>query len=300
MSCPGPAHSVFPGSMQPATSFDERVFGAAAGLAERGVPGPHALFLLGTGTGVLPGRLENGRRIPLSHAPGVPASWSEALLHYGELESLPVWLIEDAPEDAPDGEPPWAAAFPVWLAAAAGAVSLVHTAAGSALDLGADSLALGTLALVSDHLNLSGATPLVGLGKTRLGPMFPDQTQLHDRRLRAQALAIAARLGLAAREVVAVGTLGPAIETPAERRWFAHAGGAVAVQRLATTLLAAAHAGLGALCVVAVTHAGDGPVDIARTASISAELAPALDDLLAELARHVVSAALADLERESG
>ena len=221
-------------------------------------------------------------------------------MHYGELESLPVWLIEDAPEDAPDGEPPWAAAFPVWLAAAAGAVSLVHTAAGSALDLGADSLALGTLALVSDHLNLSGATPLVGLGKTRLGPMFPDQTQLHDRRLRAQALAIAARLGLAAREVVAVGTLGPAIETPAERRWFARAGGAVAVQRLATTLLAAAHAGLGALCVVAVTHAGDGPVDIAQAASISAELAPALDDLLAELARHVVSAALAELERESG
>ena len=175
----------------PGESFDERVFAAAAALAERGVSAPHALFFLGTGAGVLPGRLEEARRIPLSLAPGVPAAWGEALLHYGELNSLPVWVIEDAPADADDGEPAWAAAFPVWLAAAAGAVSLVHTAAGSALDLGADSLALGTLALVSDHLNLSGATPLIGLGKTRLGPMFPDQTTLHDRRLRAQALAIA-------------------------------------------------------------------------------------------------------------
>jgi purine-nucleoside phosphorylase len=286
--------------MPPGESFDERVFAAAAALAERGVSAPHALFFLGTGAGVLPGRLEEARRLPLSLAPGVPAAWGEALLHYGELNSLPVWVIEDAPADADDGEPAWAAAFPVWLAAAAGAVSLIHTAAGSALDLGADSLALGTLALVSDHLNLSGATPLIGLGKTRLGPMFPDQTMLHDQRLRAQALALCRRLGLAAREVVAVGTLGPAIETPAERRWFARAGGAVSVQRLATTLLAAAHAGLGALCVVAVTHAGDGPVDIGQAASISAELAPALDDLLVELARHAVAEAVADLERESG
>jgi hypothetical protein len=51
---------------------------------------------------------------------------------------------------------------------------------------------------------------------------------------------------------------------------------------------------------VAVTHAGDEPVSIAEATSISAELAPALDDLLCELARHAVSDALTDLERGGG
>ena len=283
--------------MNPPASFDDRVFAAAATLSERGVPAPAALVFLGTGCGVLPGRLEAGARLPLSVCEDVPPAWSESLLHHGRLNGLPVWLLEDAPADTDGRQPAWTEAFPIWLAAASGAVTLIHTAAGSALDLGPASLPVGTLGLVSDHLNLSGTTPLLGLGETRLGPMFPDQTLLHDRRLRASALAICGRLGLAAREVVAACTRGPALETPAERRWYAHAGGAVSVQRLATTLVAAAHAGLGTLSIVLVTHAGDGAVDIARVAAVSSELAPAVDDLLWEIARTVEAEALADLER---
>ena len=278
-------------------SFDDRVFEACAALTERGALAPHALFFLGTGAGVLPGRLEAAGRLPLAVADSTPAAWRETLLHFGHLGGLPVWLIEDAPLDTDGTEPAWERAFPVWLAAAAGAVTLVHTSAGSALDTGAASLPVGTLALVSDHLNLSGSTPLVGLGNSRLGPMFPDQTLLHDRALRTSARGVCERLGLSAREVVAAGTVGPSLETPAERRWFTRAGAEVSVQRLATTLIAAAHAGLGTLAVVLVTHSGDGPIDIARVAATSTELAPALDDLLWELARSVEAEATAELER---
>ena len=284
--------------MESTGSFDERIFAASGELSDRGVPAPHALFLLGTGTGVLPGRLEQSGRMPLAISDSVPQAWRESLLHYGNLNGLPVWLLEDAPEDTDGTEPAWEAAFPIWLAAASGAVTLIHTSAGSALDRGPDSVPIGTLALASDHLNLSGGSPLIGLGDTRLGPMFPDQTLLHDRRLRASALAACGRLGLAAREVVVAGTRGPSIETPAERRFYALAGAEVSVQRLATSLVAAAHAGLGTLAIVLVTHTGDAPVDIAEVASVSSELAPALDDLLWEVARNVESEAMADLERE--
>jgi hypothetical protein len=41
-------------------------------------------------------------------------------------------------------------------------------------------------------------------------------------------------------------------------------------------------------------------VDIGRVAAVSSELAPALDDLLWELARNVEGEAMADLERGPG
>jgi purine-nucleoside phosphorylase len=282
------------------SSFDEAVFDAAGELRERGVIAPHALMHLGTGLGVLPGRLEDGRRIPLDRAEGVPAAWSGALLHYGHFNGLPVWMLEDAPGDPDPGDPPWAEAFPIWLAAAAGASTLVHSSAGSALDRGKDSVELGSIALLADHLNLSGTTPLVGLGETRLGPMFPDQTQLHDERLRSVALRLCKRLGLAGTEVVGACTPGPALETPAERRWFARAGAHVSVQRLAPTLLAAAHAGLGTLAIVLVVSEGDEAIDIARVSAVASELAPALDDLLWELSGTVQADALADLANLEG
>jgi purine-nucleoside phosphorylase len=281
-----------------ASTFDDAVFDSVAALRERGVPAPHALLLLGTGVGVLPGRIESGARIPLEVASDLPSAWEGSLLHYGELQGLPVWMLEDAPADPSPDDPPWAAAFPIWLAAAAGASTLIHTTAGSALDAGQDSLPVGSFALLSDHINLSGRTPLLGLGETRLGPLFPDQTTVHDRLLREAALGICEQLGLAGIEAVGVCTTGPTLDTPAERRWFASTGALVSAQRLATPLLAAAHAGLGTLSIVLVTNAGDDAVDIAQVAAVSNELAPALDDLLFALAAEAQQRAMDDLERE--
>lgn len=280
------------------SALDEAILIAHADLARRGANQPAALFFLGTGLGMLPGRLANARRLPLSTIGGVPTSWRETLLHWGDFNGLPVWMMEDAPTDALDLEPPWSGGFPVWLAAAAGASTMIHTSAGQALPT-ASPLAVGSLALLSDHLNLSGASPLVGLGESRLGPIFPDQSILHDVHLRTSALRTCARLGVVAVPVVGACTLGPSIDTPAERRWFTIAGAEVAVQRLATPLLAAAHAGLGALAVVVVSNAADGPLDIARVAATSSAIAPALDDFLWSLAAEVQREARAELESET-
>ena len=278
--------------------FDAEVFDAAAGLSERGVQQPEALFLLGCGVGVLPGRLEGGGRTPLAGLPGVPEAWADALLHYGQFNGLSVWMLEDAPHTPAEGDPAWVGAFPVWLAAAAGCSTLVHTSAGSALPRASEPLAVGTIALVSDHVNLSGDSPLVGVGESRLGPLFPDQTRVHDTVLRRSALATAQRLGLHGVEAVVACVQGPSLETPAERRWFATAGCDVSVQRLATPLIGAAHAGLGTLSLVIVANADDGPIDVAEVVAVAARLAPSVDDLLWELASEVRRQTQADLEEQ--
>ncbi|MCC7013562.1 MAG: hypothetical protein IT454_13440 [Planctomycetes bacterium] len=255
---------------------------------------PVALYLLSTGVDVLSGRLERGGRVPLERIEGVPASWAHALLHFGWLRGLPVWLIENAPVEPAISEPAWAGAFPVWWAAAMGASTLVTCCAGSSLDNA--SAPAGTIALVRDHINLSGSTPLLGVGASELGAQFPDQSRVHETELIRAAKQAAERLGLNARECIAACTLGPTLETPAEQRWMARAGAHVSAQGMALPLIAAAHAGLGGLALVVVVQEAEAALDIAKIAARSEALAPALDDLLTELALDVQRVARARLD----
>ncbi len=275
-------------------ALDIAVAAAQAHLAKIGIPAPRALFLLGTGGGLLPLRLRHGSRTSWAALDGVPPAWRRATLHAGELAGAPVWIVEDAP-GAPErgalpdaGEAPWVCGFPCWLAAAHGAAVLVHSSAGAALS---PELEPGCLALLSDHLNLSGRTPLLGLAASRLGPLFPDVSHLHHGELREKALRICEALGIPASEAVAACTSGPALETPAERRFFARAGAQVAVQGLEGPLLAAAHAGLAALAVVCVTDRGEGPVDLAAIVAAAEAMAPGLEELLVRLAPEIARAA---------
>lgn len=281
----------------PTSPLDAAVESARAALGNRNVPAPEALVFPATGIGILPGRLARGGKLPFARVDGVPRMWRSSVLSWGDFHGLAVWMLDDAPLEAEDGEPAWHRGFPVWLAAASGATAMLHATAGVALEPAdnratgagarASRLPIGSLAFWSDHVNLSGGSPLVGIGESQLGPMFPDQTRLHDPHLRRAALDAAARLGVVAHEAVVACTSGPTLDTPAERRFFARTGAAVAVQDLAGPLIAAAHAGLGALGVgVIVAHALD-QVDVARIASLSQAVAPALDDLFWQLAADV-------------
>lgn len=272
-----------------AALIDSAVDPAAEALAELDFPRPAALLLLGTGLGTLPGSLELLEHLPLAELPGVPRAWAHLELCAGRTGRQVLWLLADAPGEPELGgspatsEPAWVAGFPCWLAAACGATLLVHTAAGSALELPAAQgppIEPGCLALISDHVNLSGRTPLIGMGESRLGPLFPDVSRLHCVELRQRALAIGAERGLKVVEAIAACTLGPTLDTPAERAWLARTGCQIAVQGLANPLIAAAHAGLAALCVVAVTDRGEGRLDMRAILDRSEQLAPALEELI--------------------
>lgn len=277
-------------------SLDEAVGPAVAELATRNIPRPDALILMATGLGILPSKLTKSARVPLGRVKGVPGPWRDTLLHAGLLGETPVWIAEDAPgppehgTHVPHGEEAWVRGYPCWLAAAAGAPVCVHVSAGLALET-KKKIAPGSLVLVSDHLNLSGGTPLVGLGESKLGPLFPDQSRLHLESLRKAAFKRGKKLGVPVVEGVVACTLGPALETPAERAFWARAGADVAVQGLATPLLASAHAGLAMLSIVCVTDQGEGIGDVGAIVRNADALAPALDDLLASLSPDLAKAA---------
>jgi len=268
--------------------LDRSVAEALDALRETEVGTPDVLLLLATGPGELPSRMGASVVLPLREVPGIPPAWHGVTLRAGNLGGVRAWLIEDDAALEHSAEPDWSRAFPVWLAEAAGAHLMIHTSAGTALDPPSGQqqrLAAGDVVRLNDHLNLSGRSPLRGLGESRRGPLFPDQTRVHDEPLAELARAAAQRHGVQLRDAVAACTSGPALCTPAELAWHSTAGCDVSVQRLGDPLIAAAHAGIGSLALVAITDvAGEPDLDVATIVARAEQTAPVLDQLVEDVA----------------
>ncbi|HEY5820821.1 MAG TPA: purine-nucleoside phosphorylase [Propionibacteriaceae bacterium] len=161
----------------------------------------------------------------------------------------------------------------VRTAASAGATSIVLTNGCGGLNR---AWPPGTAVLVKDHINLTGATPLVG-------PRFFDMTEAYSRRLRALAREVDPTLP----EGVYVQFHGPSFETPAEVRMAGTMGGDLVGMSTTLETIAAREAGLEVLGISLVTNlaAGISPTPLHHEEVLEAgvEAAPRLRTLLAGL-----------------
>jgi purine-nucleoside phosphorylase len=97
----------------------------------------------------------------------------------------------------------------VRVIAAAGVKRLILT---NAAGLANESFNPGSWMMISDHLNLTGTTPLLGSAQ------FVDCTDMYSKDWRAKFRSAAEREGITLHEGVYAGLLGPQYETPAEVR----------------------------------------------------------------------------------
>lgn len=106
---------------------------------------------------------------------------------------------------------------PVRTLRIAGVRNFVLTNAAGGLGKGFEP---GDLMVLTDHVNQTGMSPLIGPYEEILGPRFPDQSVVYDKELRACLVAAdpGVRLG------IYVGLLGPSYETPAEVKVLQRAG----------------------------------------------------------------------------
>lgn len=137
-----------------------------------------------------------------------------------------------------------AVAHTVRTAAAAGAQTVVLTNGCGSL---VPEWGPGTPVLVADHLNLTGATPLVGAE-------FVDLTDLYSPRIRT----IAREVDPSLPEGVYAQFSGPQYETPAEVRYAKAIGGDLVGMSTALDAIAARHAGLEVFGMSLVTNAAAG------------------------------------------
>jgi len=266
----------------------ERIDEAAAFLRHRG-EAPRALVILGTGLGGLGDRLEGARAVPYREVPHFPRSTAPGhagQLVFGRHDGVPA-LVMEGRFHFYEGYSLEEVTFPVRVAKALGARTLLITNAAGALDL---TLADGDIVGVDDHLNLMGASPLRGENDDRLGTRFPDLSAPYDQRLLAQAEQIARGHGFALRRGVFAAVAGPQLETRAEYRWLRSTGADLVGMSTVPECIVAAHAGMRVCALSVVTDRCDPdhiePVKIEKILAIAAAAAPRLERLLLGLLPH--------------
>lgn len=131
---------------------------------------------------------------------------------------------------------------------------IVTNAAGS---LRSDMPA-GSLMMISDHINLSGQNPLVGVNDERYGVRFPDMSDAYSIACRRNAARIARDHDIRLYEGVYLMVLGPNFETPAEVRTFAKLGADAVGMSTVPEVLSAIYAGMNVLGFSVITNLGTG------------------------------------------
>ncbi len=178
-----------------------------------------------------------------------------------------------------EGLTPVEVVHPLRTGIAAGCRTVVLTAAAGGIR---DDLVTGSVMVVSDHLNLTGRSPLTG-------PVFVDMTDAYTPRLRALALSTPdpSASMVSARPGVYAQLPGPQFETPAEIRMLRTVGADVVGMSMALETIAASQAGADVLGLAVVTNPAAGvesTIDIADIADVGTAAVPAV----AAIIRHVV------------
>ena len=145
--------------------------------------------------------------------------------------------------------------YPVRTLAALGVREVVLLNAAGGINL---SFLPGDLMLITDHINLSGQSPLIGPNDDQLGPRFPDMSEAYSAELIRRMHLAAARCALRLREGVYAYTPGPQFETPAEIRYMRTIGADAVGMSTVPEVIAARHAGLLVAGVSGITNSAAG------------------------------------------
>jgi purine-nucleoside phosphorylase len=247
---------------------------------------PRVGVVLGSGLGSLVDELEDRVEIPYAEIPGWAVSTAvghAGVLVLGTIAGVPIAVMRGRAH-LYEGIGADRVAFGVRVLGRLGISSLVVTNAAGGID---PAYRPGLLVLISDHVNLQGASALVGPNDDSLGPRFPDMSDAYDTELRARAQEAAARLGIEVAEGVYGAWLGPQFETPAEIRFMRAVGADLAGMSTVQEVIAARHMGVPVLGISVVTNMAAGvlpePIDHEAVLEVGARAAGSVTALLREL-----------------
>ncbi|MFA5608061.1 MAG: purine-nucleoside phosphorylase [Leucobacter sp.] len=212
-------------------------------------------------------------QVPGFHASGVPG-------HPGTLKSVRLpdgrhALVIGARTHFYEGRGVRSVVHGVRTAAATGAKVMVLTNGAGGVN---PSFGAGEPVLISDHINLTAASPIEGAN-------FVDLTDLYSPRLRKAARMVDPSL----QEGVYVQFRGPHYETPAEVRYAGIIGGDIVGMSTALEAIAAREAGMEVLGLSLITNLAAGIQETPLSHKEVLEAGQAAEPRLAELLRRLVA-----------
>ncbi len=234
-----------------------RLAALEAAVRERTSLVPAIGLVLGSGLGGFADEIEDAVAIPFEDLPGWPVATAPGhvgRLILGTVEGLPVVAVQGR-FHLYEGNAPGLVVQPVLLFRTLGARLAILTNAAGGIN---PAYGAGTLMIISDHLNLTGLSPLVGQNADDLGDRFPDLTDVWSPAHRAALRRAGEQEGVALEEGVYAGLIGPNYETPAEVRMLRTLGADAVGMSTVHEAIAARWIGLEVCGISLVTNPGAG------------------------------------------
>ena len=121
-----------------------------------------------------------------------------------------------------------------------------------------ETFTAGTLMVLEDHINLSGANPLIGTNLSQFGPRFPDMSDVYNESLRNTLLHRLKQADIPVRQGVYLMCSGPSYETPAEIRAFRQLGADAVGMSTVPEAIVANHWGMNVMGISCITNMAAG------------------------------------------
>lgn len=233
---------------------DDQAQRAALSLQARfGEFTPQVFLTLGSGLSGVADAIEDPLDVPVAAVPGIPVGrvpGHPAVLRIGMVRGQAV-LAQIGRVHLYEGYDASDVARMVDVAALLGCSTfLVTNAAGG---LRHEDQRPGDVMVISDHLNLTGHSPLTGVFRDE-SPVFTDMADAYDPALRELALEVGEAQGLQLRTGVYAGLTGPAYETAAEVRMLRALGADAVGMSTVNEVIAARALGLRVLGLSTLTN----------------------------------------------
>ena len=234
----------------------EHIDQAAAVVRQRAGTAPEIAVVLGSGLGDFAETVSDPVTIDYDDLPHWPES--TVVGHAGRLVVGTVArrrvAVLSGRVHLYEGHSPQVVAFPTRVMGRLGAKCVVLTNAAGGINA---RLSPGELMIIDDHVNLL-ANPLVGPNDDRLGPRFPDMSEVYSSRLRALADEVARARGVKVSHGVYAAIVGPSYETPAEIRFLRTIGADAVGMSTVPEAIAARHMGMEVLAISCITNMAAG------------------------------------------
>jgi purine-nucleoside phosphorylase len=270
-----------------ASTLYERAEHAARRIRAGWSEEPRVALVLGSGLGAFGDDLQDAVTISYEEIPGFARPTVEGhtgRLILGRVEGVPV-IVMQGRFHYYEGYSFDEVVFPVRSLGVLGIKALVLTNAAGGINVEFDQ---GSLMVISDHLNLMGANPLLGPNDDRFGPRFPDMSEVYSREYQEIAVAEAHAMGLELRRGIYAAMSGPSYETPAEIRMLRTLGADVVGMSTVPEAIVARHMGMNILGISCVTNMAAGLLDQPINHDEVIETGERVHETFKELLRRVI------------
>ena len=251
---------------------------------------PEIGMVLGSGLGAYANQIENPVVIPYEDIPEFPVSTvagHEGQFILGEHLGKKVIAMQGRVHFY-EGYSQREITMPIRIMRQLGVKKVLLTNAAGGVNT---SFPVGSLMVITDHINNSGSNPLVGPNLDEFGTRFPDMSNLYTEALRDKLKTAAKKADIPLVEGVYMMFSGPNYETPAEVKMARNAGADAVGMSTVPEAIVARHCGMEVVGVSCITNFAAGIKEevlnhkevVEVTTRVNAQFVCLLDILLKEV-----------------